>query len=58
MAARPDLRAICGDLAFNGPDPAGSVISFRELERAGAFFICGNTDLAVTDGDYTAAFPW
>jgi predicted phosphodiesterase len=30
----------------------------RELERAGAFVICGNTDLAVTDGDYTAAFPW
>jgi len=23
-----------------------------------AFVICGNTDLAVTDGDFTAAFPW
>jgi putative phosphoesterase len=57
-AARPDYVAICGDLAFNGPDPAGSVDLVRELERAGAFVICGNTDLAVTDGDYTAAFPW
>ncbi|MGD0861459.1 MAG: metallophosphoesterase family protein [Candidatus Limnocylindrales bacterium] len=57
-AARPDYVAICGDLAFNGPDPAGAVDLVRELERAGAFVICGNTDLAVTDGDYTAAFPW
>jgi predicted phosphodiesterase len=23
-AARPDYVAICGDLAFNGPDPAAS----------------------------------
>jgi putative phosphoesterase len=57
-AARPDYVAICGDLVFNGPDPAGAVDLVRELERAGAFVICGNTDLAVTDGDYTAAFPW
>ena len=57
-AARPDYVAICGDLVFNGPDPAGTVDLVRELERAGAFVICGNTDLAVTDGDYTAAFPW
>jgi predicted phosphodiesterase len=57
-AARPDYVAICGDLALNGPDPAGTVDLVRELEKAGAFVICGNTDLAVTDGDYTAAFPW
>ena len=57
-AARPDYVAICGDLALNGPDPAGTVDLVRELERAGAFVICGNTDLAVTDGDFTAAFPW
>ena len=47
-----------GDLAFNGPDPAGSVDLVRDLEKAGAFVICGNTDQAVTDGDYVAAFPW
>ena len=57
-AARPDYVAICGDLALNGPDPAGTVDLVRELEKSGAFVICGNTDLAVTDGDYTAAFPW
>jgi putative phosphoesterase len=57
-ATRPDYVAICGDLAFNGPDPAGAVDLVRELERAGAFVICGNTDLAVADGDFAAAFPW
>jgi putative phosphoesterase len=57
-SARPDYVAICGDLAMNGPDPVGAVDLVRELDRAGAFVICGNTDLAVTDGDFTAAFPW
>ena len=57
-AARPDYVAICGDHVFNGPDPAGAVDLIQELERAGAFVICGNTDIAVTDGDFMAAFPW
>jgi predicted phosphodiesterase len=57
-AVRPDYVAVCGDLAMNGPDPAGSVDLVRDLERAGAFVICGNTDVAVADGDFTAAFPW
>jgi putative phosphoesterase len=57
-AARPDYVAICGDLVFNGPDPAGSLALVQELERAGAFVTLGNTDLAVADGDYAAAFPW
>ncbi len=57
-ASRPDYVAVCGDLAMNGPDPAGSVDAVRELEKAGAFVICGNTDVAVADGDFTAAFPW
>lgn len=57
-AARPDYVAICGDLLMNGPDPAGSLAFVQELERAGAYVIMGNTDLAVADGDYTAAFPW
>jgi putative phosphoesterase len=57
-ASRPDFVAICGDLVFNGPDPAGTLALVRELERAGAFVICGNTDLAVADGDFAAAFPW
>jgi predicted phosphodiesterase len=57
-SARPDYVAICGDLVMNGPDPAGAVDLVRELERSGAFVIVGNTDVAVADGDYTAAFPW
>jgi putative phosphoesterase len=57
-AARPDYVAICGDLVFNGPDPAGSLALVQELQRAGAFVTLGNTDLAVADGDYAAAFPW
>jgi predicted phosphodiesterase len=57
-AARPDYVAICGDLVFNGPDPAGTLALVREMQRAGAFVTLGNTDVAVADGDYTAAFPW
>ena len=57
-AARPDYVAICGDLVMNGPDPVGSLACVQELERAGAYVILGNTDLAVSDGDYGAAFPW
>src|SRR5512141_3179387 len=57
-AARPDYVAICGDLLMNGPDPAGALACVQELERAGAYVILGNTDLAVVDGDYTSAFPW
>ena len=56
-AARPDYVAICGDLVFNGPDPAGSLALVQELQRAGAFVPLGNTDMAVADGDFTAAFP-
>jgi len=57
-AARPDFVAICGDLVFNGPDPAGTLALVKELEKSGAFITLGNTDLAVADGDYAAAFPW
>ena len=57
-AVRPDYVAICGDLVFNGPDPAGTLALIQELERAGAFVTLGNTDVAVADGDIAAAFPW
>ncbi len=53
-----DVVAVAGDLAFNGPDPAGTVDLLREMEAAGALVIAGNTDVAVADFDYTAAFPW
>jgi hypothetical protein len=56
-AARPDYVAICGDLVFNGPDPAGTLALIQELEKAGAFVTLGNTDLAVADGDFTRRVP-
>lgn len=57
-AEKPDLVAIAGDLVLNGPDPAGTVDLLREMEAAGAAIVSGNTDIAVADFDYTAAFPW
>ena len=57
-AASPDVIAIAGDFALNGGDPAGTVDGIRELEAAGALVVQGNTDIAVADFDYGAAFPW
>jgi putative phosphoesterase len=57
-AAKPDTILVAGDLVLNGPDPAGVVDGIRELEASGAIVIQGNTDVAVADFDYTAAFPW
>ena len=33
---KPDLVAVAGDLALNGPDPAGTVDRLREMEAEGA----------------------
>jgi predicted phosphodiesterase len=55
---RPDRLWVAGDLLFQGPRPAEVVSRLQELERAGAWVISGNTDIAVADGDFTAAFPW
>jgi len=52
---KPDLVAVAGDLALNGPDPAGALDILREMEAAGAAIISGNTDIAVADFDYAAA---
>ena len=52
---KPDLVAVAGDLALNGPDPAGTVDLLREMEADGAAIISGNTDMAVADFDYSAA---
>jgi putative phosphoesterase len=54
----PDVIAVLGDLALNGPRPREVVDRVRELEAAGAVIIQGNTDIAVADLDMTAAFPW
>lgn len=55
---KPDRLVITGDLTFNGPRPAETLERVRGLENDGALVICGNTDVAVADADYAAAFPW
>ena len=57
-AAKPDAVIVAGDHVLNGPEPAAAVDAIRELEADGALVIQGNTDIAVADFDYTAAFPW
>ena len=49
---------VAGDLVMNGPDPALTIDAIREMERDGAIVVQGNTDIAVADADYAAAFPW
>jgi len=55
---RPDAILVAGDHAMNGPQPAETVDGLRELEVEGALIVQGNTDVAVADFDYAAAFPW
>ncbi len=57
-AARPDAVMVAGDLVLNGPEPAAAIDAVREMEADGALVIQGNTDIAVADFDYGAAFPW
>ncbi|HEY7590331.1 MAG TPA: metallophosphoesterase family protein [Candidatus Limnocylindrales bacterium] len=57
-ASKPDHVLVGGDLVLNGPDPAAAVDGVRELEKDGAIVVQGNTDVAVADFDYAAAFPW
>lgn len=55
---KPDLILIAGDLVLNGPEPAATLDAIRALEADGALVVQGNTDIAVADFDFTAAFPW
>ena len=55
---KPDAILVAGDHALNGPDPAAVVDALRTMEADGAVVVQGNTDIAVVDFDYTAAFPW
>lgn len=55
---KPDAILVAGDLVLNGPDPTAVVDAVRDMESAGAIVVQGNTDVAVADGDYSAAFPW
>lgn len=55
---KPDRLLVAGDLVLHGPRPSDALARIRELDLAGAYVIQGNTDIAVADGDYAAAFPW
>lgn len=55
---KPDAIIVAGDLVMNGPEPAAALDGIRELEADGAIVVQGNTDVAVADFDYAAAFPW
>ena len=55
---KPDVVLIAGDLVLNGAEPGPAVDAIREMESDGAIVVQGNTDIAVADGDYAAAFPW
>ena len=55
---KPDVVLVAGDLVMNGPDPAGAIEALRQMESEGAIVVQGNTDVAVADADYAAAFPW
>lgn len=57
-AEKPDAVLVAGDLVLNGPEPGAAVDALRALEAEGAFVVLGNTDIAVADFDYGAAFPW
>jgi len=56
--AKPDHIVVAGDLVLNGPEPAAAVDALRSAAEAGTAVIAGNTDVAVADFDYAAAFPW
>ena len=55
---KPDVVAIGGDIVMNGPEPGATIDAVRAMEAEGAIVVQGNTDIAVADGDYGAAFPW
>lgn len=54
---KPDFVLVAGDLVLNGPDPNGAIDALRGLEGDGGIIVSGNTDIAVGDFDYGAAFP-
>jgi predicted phosphodiesterase len=56
-SVKPDAVVVAGDLVLNGADPCLVVDVLRTLADDGALVIAGNTDIAVADFDYAAAFP-
>ena len=57
--SKPDAVLIAGDLVLNGPEPAPRRRrAALAADRHDASIVQGNTDIAVADFDYAAAFPW
>ncbi len=54
---KPDAVLVAGDLVMNGPNPNGTIDALRVLESEGGLIVSGNTDIAVGDFDFGAAFP-
>lgn len=54
---KPDAILVAGDHALNGPQPGGTIDALRALEGEGGLIVAGNTDIAVADFDFGAAFP-
>lgn len=54
---KPDVILLAGDLVLYGPEPGATVEALRALEGDGALLVSGNTDIAVADFDFGAAFP-
>jgi putative phosphoesterase len=55
---KPDRYLVTGDLVMNGPRPAEVLDRLTKLDGGGALVVQGNTDIAVADFDFAAAFPW
>jgi predicted phosphodiesterase len=55
---KPDAILVAGDIVLNGPDPAAAIDALQALDQATTLIVQGNTDIAVADFDYAAAFPW
>jgi len=54
---KPNRYVVTGDLVMNGPRPAEAIERLRKLDAEGAVIVQGNTDVAVADFDFAAAFP-
>ena len=54
----PTSSLVAGDLVLNGPDPAAPSTCCACWRPTGRSIVSGNTDIAVADFDYAAAFPW
>jgi putative phosphoesterase len=55
---KPDVVLVAGDLVLNGPEPGLVLDVLSNIADGGALIVQGNTDIAVADLDYGAAFPW